>query len=217
MYAPHQYQVFSIAKYRLSLINFNNDGLADRYCSQHVVVNVHGTSLSVDDRARFDWEGVINTLQEFDALRGIEIPGLLLPQREPIGIALTPAYLVAQRLLRAARRLVLVGYSFGDMDDIVAYGLVTSTIRLRRTVTVVAKPDATDLALRIAEDSGSSTVSGLSVYWDKLASAIIASLAQPRQKSCDHRRLCSRCVAYYYDAFLNAVVNLDYLSRPRNR
>ncbi len=204
-YAPPQYQVFGLSKHRLSLINFNNDGLADRYCSQHAVINVHGTSLSVEDRALVDWDGMIDVLQNFHELRGIEIPGLLLPQREPEEIAMTSEYVAAQRLLEGARRLVLVGYSFGDMDDRVAYDLVIRTISSRRVATVVVKPDATDLALQISEDSGSSTVASLSAYWDKLASAIIASLGQPRHKTCDHRHLCSRCVTYLYQVFLGKV------------
>ncbi len=205
--APPQYQVFGLSKHRLSLINFNNDGLADRYCGQHAVINVHGTSLSVEDRARVDWDGVIDVLQNYPELPGIKIPGLFLPQIEPEEIAMTSEYVAAQKLLEGARRLILVGYSFGDMDDRVAYDLIIRTISSRRVATVVVKPDATDLALQISEDSRSSTVAGLPAYWGKLASAIIASLGQqPRYKTCDHRRLCSRCVTYLYQAFLDEVL-----------
>ena len=118
-------------------------------------------------------------------------------------------YLVAGEFLRRARRLVLVGYSFGEMDDAIAYDLVTSTIRTRRIPTVVAKPDATDLVLRISEDSKSSTVTGLSAYWDKLASATIASIRRPRHKTCDHRRLCSKCIAYLYNALLDGLAKVE--------
>lgn len=204
LYAPSQYQVFNLSKYQLSLVNFNNDGFANQYCSsRHVVINVHGTSLSVEDRALVDWERHIDALQHFPNLRGIEIPGLFLPQREPEEIAQTPEYLAMQRLLRGACRLVLVGYSFGDMDDEVAYRLITSAITSRRIETIVVKPDATDLACRISEACKSSKVASLSVYWDKLSSAIIASIGQPRYKTCDHRRLCSKCVNYLYNAFLD--------------
>jgi|ERR1017187_5882321 hypothetical protein len=206
LYAPPQYHVFGLSKYRLALVNFNNDGLANQYCSQHAIINVHGTSLSAEDRALVEWERHIDVLQNVSELRGVEIPGLLFPQPEPKEIAITPEYRVAEGFLQAARRLILVGYSFGDMDDGVAYDLVTSTIRSRRIPTVVAKPDAVDLALRISEDSRSSTVVGLSVYWDKLASAIIASIGRPRHKTCYHGRLCSKCVGYLYNAFLDGVV-----------
>jgi len=202
-YAPPQYQVFGLSRYRHYLINFNNDGLADQYCSQHTVVNLHGTSLGPDFRSSLDWDSLIDTLQDFPELQGIEIPGLLLPQREPEEIAMTDEYRIVRKLLQAARRAILVGYSFGDMDDWIAYDVITSAIRSRRLATVVAQPEAYDLAIRIADDSASSTVVALPVFWDKLAMAIIASVGEPRYKACCHMRLCIRCVDYLYNSFLN--------------
>ncbi len=203
IYAPPQYQVFGLSRYRHSLINFNNDGLADQYCGQHTVVNLHGTSLSANDRSHLEWDSLIDALQDFPELQGIEIPGLLLPQREPEEIAMTKEYRIARKLLQAARRVILVGYSFGDMDDWIAYDVITSAIRSRRFATVVAKPEAYDLAHRISDDSASSTVMALPVYWDKLTMAIIASVGEPRYKTCSHMRLCIRCVDYLYNAFLD--------------
>lgn len=203
IYAPPQYQIFSLSKHWQSLINFNNDGLADQYCSQHIVANLHGTSLSTDVRSRLDWDSHIDALQCFHGLQGIEIPGLLLPQREPVEIAMNKEYRLARKLLQAARRLIIVGYSFGDMDDWIAYDMIASAIRTRRLVTLVAKPDAYDLALRISDDSRSSTVMALPVFWDKLAIAILASTGKPKYKTCKHVRLCIRCVDYLYNAFLD--------------
>jgi hypothetical protein len=204
IYAPPQYQIFGLSKYRHSLINFNNDGLADQYCSHHTVVNIHGTSLSAENRSDLDWDSLIDALQDFPELQGIEIPGLLLPQREPGEIVMTKEYRIAQKFLRAARRVILVGYSFGDMDDWIAYDVITSAIRSQRLTTVVAKPEAYDLALRISDDSASSTVMALPVFWDKLTMAIIASVGEPRYKTCSHMRLCIRCVGYLYNAFLDS-------------
>lgn len=201
--APPQYQVFNLSRYRHSLINFNNDGLADQYCSQHTVVNLHGTSLSADYRTRHHWDSLIDGLQEFPELQGIEIPGLLLPQIEPEEIAITREYCIARKLLQAARRVILVGYSFGDMDDWIAFDVVTSAIRSRHITTVVAKPDAYELALQISDTSASSAVMALPVFWDKLTMAILASVGEPRYKTCSHVRLCIRCVDYLYNAFLD--------------
>lgn len=74
-------------------------------------------SLSADDRSDLDWDSLIDTLQDFPELQGVEIPGLLLPQREPEEIVSTKEYCIAQKFLQTARRVILVGYSFGDMDD----------------------------------------------------------------------------------------------------
>jgi hypothetical protein len=201
--APPQYVVFGMSRYPLSLLNFNNDGLASRYCSEHNVINLHGTSLSVERRTSLGWESLTDTLQEFPDLPPLSIPGLLLPQTEPLEIVRTPQFRAAQMALLTARRLILVGYSFGEMDDRVAYAMIMSTMRTRRIDTVVAKPDPLDLAVRMAEDSGNRNVVSLPAYWDSLSRAIIASVAQPQRKSCNHARLCARCVAYLYEAFLD--------------
>jgi hypothetical protein len=115
-----------------------------------------------------------------------------------------------------AQRVFLVGYSFGEMDDVVAYRMLTTAIQSRPMAVVVVKPDSNDLAIRIAEDSRSMTVGSLPVFWDKLASAILSSLGREKHKTCDHRRLCDRCVAYFYGAFLDgdATRNVD-LDSPR--
>lgn len=202
--SPPQYAVFSLSRYRLSLINFNADGLADHFCGAHRVINVHGTSLSAAQRATLAWEELINILQELSTVRSIAVPGLLLPQIEPQEIAMTTSYSAARQSLQNARRLILVGYSFGDMDDVIAYAMITSAIRVWRIETVVAIPDALDLAGRMAEASQSDSVVPLSVYWDKLSAAIIASVWRPQHKNCDHARLCPRCVRYLYEAFLDA-------------
>jgi hypothetical protein len=76
IYAPPQYRVFGLSRYRHSLINLNNDGLADEYCSQHTVVNVHGTSLSADNRSHRDWDSLIDALQNFSRTHRTRNPRL---------------------------------------------------------------------------------------------------------------------------------------------
>ncbi len=215
IYAPPQYQVFNLSRHRHCFINFNNDGLVDKYCGHHTIVNVHGTSLSVDDRFRLDWDAYITLLQHFHEIRDIEIPGLLLPQREPEHIETGNEYRIARKLLRSARRLIIVGYSFGGMDDWVAYDMVTSAIKSRCLVTSVVSLDPYDLAFRIAGDCASAPVMALPVYWDKLAMAILASIGQPKYKSCMHgRRFCIRCVDYLYSAFLEQSSQVGRLFVP---
>lgn len=128
---------------------------------------------------------------------------------------MTKEYRIARKLLQGARRVILAGYSFGNMDDWNAYEAITSAIRSRRLATVVAKPEAYDLALRISDDGASSTVVALSVYWDKLTMAIIASVGEPRYKTCHHMRLCIRCISYLYNAFLDRrrLLEIDFVKR----
>jgi hypothetical protein len=200
---PPQYLVFSLSQHRIPLINFNNDGLANQYCSNHHIINVHGTSLSANQRAALNWDSYINQMQDFPGIKPPAITGLLLPQKEPLEIAKTPNYHAAKAALQVANRIIIVGYSFGEMDDGVTYTMITSAIRARCIHTVIVKPSAVDLAARMIEDSGTKSIAPLSVYWDKLSSAIITSIAHPQRKACDHARLCQRCVAYLYEAFLD--------------
>ena len=202
-WAP-QYQVFNLSRHRLFLINFNVDSLADHYCSRHAIVNVHGTSLSAQERCRIQWESVVDALQRYPGLREIRMPGLLLPQREPSEIASADVYVLAGKFLSATERLFLVGYSFGDLDDHIAYELVMSIIRSRRIPCVVVSPRPGDLVLRISADAKAADVAPLPVYWDSLSAAIICSRAQAKWKTCDHRRFCLRCIAYLYEVLLKS-------------
>jgi hypothetical protein len=201
---PPQYAVFSLSRFRLSLMNFNVDGLADLYCGNHRVINIHGTTLSAERRQELAWDTLIDGLQEFPEIGPMRISGLLLPQPEPIGIGLTLPYGSARRSLRGAARLVLVGYAFGSMDDHVAYALITETIRLRRVEAAVITPSALDLSAQLQEDSKSTAVFAFPGYWHKLSKAIILSPDRPRKKTCDHARLCIDCVEYLHEALLDA-------------
>lgn len=100
-------------------------------------------------------------------------------------------------------RANMTGDDRKNMDDWNAYEVITSAIRSRRLATVVTKPEAYDLALRISDYSASSTVVALPVFWDKLTMAIIASVGEPRYKTCHHMCLCIRCISYLYNAFLD--------------
>lgn len=41
-----QYEVFQLAKYSATILNFNTDAMANVLGAKHLVINVHGTSLS---------------------------------------------------------------------------------------------------------------------------------------------------------------------------
>lgn len=202
--APSQYAVFGLSRHRLSMINFNVDGLADRFCGNHRVVNIHGSSLAPKRRREIGWEGLIDGFQEFPEIPPLRIPGLLLPQPEPAHIRTTTEYGAARVCLRSANRLVLVGYAFGSMDDRQAYDLITNAIRLRRLRTVVLTPAAEDLAARLQVESSTDDVLPFSGYWDKLSLSIMSSIGRPRRKSCNHACLCLDCVNYYYEALLDS-------------
>lgn len=151
---------------------------------------------------------MIDGLQEFPTLPPPLIPGLLLPQPEPLEIGSTREYSAARRFLWSAKRLSIVGYSFGQifgqMDDRLAYELVTKAIRVRGLDTIVLSPNAVDLRTRLQEDTKMQNVLAFPGYWHRLSEAIMLSPGSPRRKTCDHARHCLDCVEYFYEALLDA-------------
>lgn len=198
-----QYEVFQLSTYPATFINFNNDGLADAFCTRHVVLNMHGTSLDPELRQAVGWNRMVVGLQTFPELYVPTVPGLLLPQPEPCDIANTAPYVGASRRIAHAKRIALIGYSFGGMDDQEAYRLLTRTVVRTRVPVIVVGPDVGDLVTRLREDTLGASVIGLVARWYALAEAIIASSMRRFHKSCDTSRLCSRCVAYLYEAILD--------------
>jgi hypothetical protein len=198
---PPQYGVFALARAKLAMLNMNTDGLASTYCRQHAVVNLHGTSLSAEERVALGWERLIDTLQEHPNVRAPTIPGLVLPQAEPLELARSPSFARARALLAVASRLAIVGYSFGAGDDWIVSRMVINRMRAAPLALVVVSPDPVILATQLS-DQGKRDVVALSAYWGELAEAILLSVAANCFKSCVPGRLCARCVDYLYQGLL---------------
>jgi hypothetical protein len=201
---PPQYAAFNIAAHRLGIINYNNDGLATRYCHAHAVVNVHGTTLSAGTLERLEWEDWVDIYQEFPDLPAIRVPGLYFPEPESLGMMFGRVYGEVWRLLGSARRLAIIGYSFGEGDDWIGYHYVQGALSARSIPAVVVKPDSDYLVQRLIDDSGNRNIIGLSMYWDRLACAILATRLCNRYKTCLHGRLCARCIDYTYCLFMDS-------------
>jgi len=193
-WAPPQYEVFNHSRYRMAIINYNTDGLADRHLPSHLIVNVHGTGLIQAELEALDWEHCIDSFQEFDG-PPIVIPNLFLPQPEPETLKSSLAYRKVRRMLRGADRLAIVGYSFGDNDDRVGKEAVISALGNRPLPVVVVQPNAYELAGALAEEARHSAVHPLSVYWESFSSAVIASVTRPRWKVCNHQQHCALLAA----------------------
>jgi hypothetical protein len=210
---PPQYEVFNLAKHPLGLINFNNDGLASRYCQQHRVINVHGMGFSDKDRSQIDMEWWINIHQEYPDLPFTGVPGLFLPQPEVPALAMQLAYSEVDFLLKRCRRVGIVGYSFGAGDDWMAYGRILRALDKRDVSAVVLSLDPRDLVEQMMEQSKNRAVIALPFRWDILAAAIMASPTRARRKTCSHDAgLCARCVMYLYDVFLDSAFQWEELS-----
>jgi hypothetical protein len=210
---PPQYAVFNLSAWRLGLINYNNDGLARQHCGRHLIVDVHGTTLSAEELAQLRWDDWIRIHQEFPDLPAINIPGLHFPEPEPLAMLGSSAYAQVTSLLQSAQRLAIIGYSFGADDDWIGYRHILSTLAEGTIPAVIVKPDALELAQRMAGESRNAQVVGLPMYWDRLACAILASRRHQQRKTCMHRRLCARCIDYLYHSFLDSGLDWSELTR----
>lgn len=199
-----QYEVFQQIRNPATFLNFNNDGLATKYCTNHLVIDVHGTSLDEPQRDALNWNNLISHLQMFPTARRLIIPRLLLPQMEPLSIAETPDYQLAWRRINQAKNIVLIGYSFGGMDDQVAYQLLVSGANKTKAPVTVIGPDVRELVDKIEHETPYVSVFGLNAYWDALAKSILASHSLRLYKTCTHERFCQRCIRYAYQAILNS-------------
>jgi hypothetical protein len=211
-YAPPQYDVFNLAKRRIDIINFNNDGLASRYCSKDRVINVHGTGFTHEDRSRIDMERWIDIYQEYPEMPFAGVPGLYLPLPEVPELEHSAAYRAVDEVLNRSRRLALVGYSFGRGDDSLAYKRILRVLRQSGSSAVVLSPDSRDLVEQMTEQSKNKSVIGLPLRWHLLAAAILASPTRARFKTCSHSAgLCARCIMYFYDVFLDSALEWEQL------
>jgi hypothetical protein len=203
-----QYEVFQRAAHSGTILNFNNDGLASALCTRHLVLNAHGSSLSPAVRGALGWETLADQLQMFPSLDAPSIPGLLLPQREPATIRGTAPFQAAFHKIRMARHVAVIGYSFGELDDHVAFDMLTATRLHAEAAVAVVGPNVAQLTAVIAETMKSNRVYGLTAYWRPLAMAVIAVEHQPYawHKSCNQWR-CPRCIDYAYNALLDAGAN----------
>lgn len=175
---PSQYIVFNFKRYRSVIFNFNVDGLANRFCNKHLVLNAHGM-LDPDLVHSQDWNNFI----EFCLLYHINIsgiPGVLLPEKEPVGITETESYKLASRVYPYTRFVVLIGYSFGmngfDLDDWQSYEFFIRLFRLNNKPIIIISPNGGDrIAYLLCEDLKRDNIYVVSACWNYLASAIIQS------------------------------------------
>lgn len=194
-----------LARRSLTILNLNNDGLADAYCvPAHRVMSLHGTSLSPQQRTKLGWDALVDRLQQYPDLPAPRIPGLILPQVEPEILADTPLFREATRSLRQTRRLAIVGYSFGEGDDWLVEKIVVDAMKSKTLEVIAVSPDPEGLATRL-EHLGHASVHRVPARWGELSGAMINSIGKHFFKSCTRGRLCARCVGWLYGGAYDAI------------
>ncbi len=205
LHPPHpthclQYEIFDLLRSSITILNYNNDGLAENFIRRHLVLSMHGTSLSPERRSQLDWDSLPWLLQQSQHSHAPKIPGLLLPQVEPPEIVETLNFQLASKILLNAKYIIIIGYSFGDKDDIKTYEMLKQTVCRTKAPVIFLGPGLEEAVDRLCWEINSRNVAGLPYKWNILAEAIVRTLTLRFHKSCDSRQLCARCVTQAYNA-----------------
>jgi hypothetical protein len=201
---PAQYSVFNRAARPSVLFSFNNDGLAAAHTRGHLVLEPHGRTLSKRQFERFKWHRLLSILNEHPSIKPPTIPGLVLPVPEPESVLMRREYGLARRLIPIAKSVVLIGYSFGGMDDIHFYRLLTKLVNpsTQNLLVLDPFPDRTVGGLR--ETLSSDRVKEIPAYWGCLSRAILSPPDCKKSHPLVARNFCTRCVEYRYEQLLDA-------------
>ena len=178
MSPPAQYYAFNIAKYKSVIFNFNVDGLANKFCNRHVVLNPHGI-LNSEIMHSDEWDKLI----KFFLIYHLDPPiihDVLLPEKEPLGITNNNAYNIASKCYPYTEYVVIIGYSFGknksNLDDWESYLYFIELFKNNQKPIVVISPyGADELIYMLSEDLLRKNIYAISAYWNYLASAMLES------------------------------------------
>lgn len=174
---PPQYAVFDIIP-PATLFNFNLDGLAAEYCAhRHIVLEPHG-------RIDVPWlaHGVYHELLEATVVYGARIPHItakLLPAPEPEGIVQGSIYVRARELIRHARVVVFIGYSFGQrdatFDDAESLRFFGTQLREQACPVLVVSPTPNELVEHLRDRLSTYNVHGIALRWELLSGLLMVS------------------------------------------
>jgi hypothetical protein len=173
---PSAYEVFRYVPNRLTLLNYNVDKLATRYCGrQHVVREMHGTN---DPRFPYGWDfGKV-----FDmAGTGYNVlppsyRGHFEPER-PDEFGYRWELWWADALI-GCTDIIIIGYSFarqkhGGLNDWLSLQRIRTYLRDQEIRITVVDLNPSEIVEQLREELRNTDILGTTCYWDKLADAII--------------------------------------------
>ncbi len=180
-----QYGLFLLAAKPSTFFNMNVDGLAKQYGLGHYVLEPHGRVPAALVRSP-RWDELIDILLEF-GFPAPQIPGVLLPQPEPVAVTSRAAYSAARRLFSLGRYFVIIGYSFGKspqldtFDDVETFEFFRELLRHCDKTVLVLSPEPAFVGFLCREAMQRSSVHELPLYWDYLSATISSVLRDSGQ------------------------------------
>lgn len=170
-----QYLVFNLCNKPSFFFNLNVDGLANRYCIGHIVVDPHGTVPSFIARPSF-WDLIIAWAMEYEIQPPL-IGDILLPSREPKDITNRIAYKKALKYFPLSKSLILIGYSFGTFsssrDDAETFEFFCEMLRMYPKPVIVVGLNPEGIAAAIQEAIRQRSVYSIPAYWNHLSRALL--------------------------------------------
>lgn len=181
---PPEYGVFRVVGRPSLLFNFNLDGLARRYCSQHVkVLEAHG---------ELDWpyltDDVFPDLLYEVTSADYPLPRLtpkVLLEPEPGSITNSHPYAKVTSLFQRFQAVVIIGYSFSrwrsSRDDAESFEWLVELLRTYRRPVYILSTSPEELAAEISDRVRSFAVMPVGIRWYPFARALVESL-RPRER-----------------------------------
>ncbi len=200
---PPQYAVFNLACAPATIFNMNTDGLARKFCRNHLILEPHGSGPTREVLDGLDWSDLMDSYAMYPELRPLSLPSLVLPGPEPDYVTKQDSYAVASARLRSARHVAIIGYSFGGYDDSHTYTFLVERLRLYRPNVVIVSPNPRDLVECLSENMKSNRVFGVEAYWKPLATAILNPGECQKSHLPSNYSVCDRCVWYRYAHILD--------------
>jgi hypothetical protein len=174
----HAYEIFLLIKKPSTIFNMNVDGLAENYSMGHYLLEPH-ERLPIDLVRSSFWDFYIDTLLDF-GFDIFTIPGLL-PRPEPYHVTSRPAYSKAASLIKPARFVVFIGYSFGyfnksdSFDDFETFEFFRDILKHYRNPSkniLIVSPNPEVIRGAIEDAVCSVNVCTMPCYWNHLCRAI---------------------------------------------
>lgn len=174
---PPQYSILRKVCRPSVFFSFNLDGLARQHLrNRHLVFEPHGTV----DR-------IWTEHSEFDRLLEWSLDGPLpslgskiLPGPEPAFITRTRVYEECRAYLRAARAVVILGYSFGSfrgrMDDAESFEFLMDTLAKNACPVFIVDPNPYPLANCIEERLRRPRIVPVMLRWDIFSSGLLTAM-----------------------------------------
>lgn len=202
----HSYEFFLLIKRPSTIFNMNVDGLAEIYCIGHYLLEPHGRVPTDLVRSPF-WDNYIDALLDY-GFDIHEIPGLILPRPEPYHVTSQPAYFKATSLIKPARFVIFIGYSFRyfeqseSFDDFETFEFVRDLLRYYRNHKkdiLVISPNPEMTGRGIEEAVCSLSVCTMPFYWNHLCKAIKETVFKYKLRQLDKLKPLIGKILYRHD------------------